>query len=266
MTYTEKNLIITIDQLAPDVATGTPSVEDLRAIDQYHIGGIEAVDRIITGLELSPAQRVLDVGSGFGGPARRVAQVAGCAVVGIDTAGPYVEAAEELTRRCGLDHLVAFRHVDLAEFDNDTPFDAAFTMHVQMSVADKRTWFSEIATRLAPHARLAVWEVCRVSEQQPTWPMPWSIDGSDSFLVTPDDLHTVICDAGFASLEWVDETSWVREWFTASFAENQPLPVLPQLIDDGITRMINFAGALSDGTVSVWRGLFAATSKDREPR
>src|SRR5436190_1317057 len=86
-------------------------------------------------------------------------------------------------------------------------------MHVQMNVAKKREWFAEIATRLAPRAKFAVWEVCRTSETELSWPLPWSIDGSDSYMATSDDLRDAILDAGFEVIEWVDETTWVSSWF-----------------------------------------------------
>ncbi|HVN51188.1 MAG TPA: class I SAM-dependent methyltransferase [Acidimicrobiales bacterium] len=262
MTYSESDLITSIDQLASELSTGRPAVEDLRGIDQFHGGGIEAVDRLIDSLALDPSDLVLDVGSGLGGPARRVAERTGCRVVGVDVAAPYVEAAVELTRRCGLADRVTFVHGDLATVEFRGQFDAAITMHVQMSVEDKVAWFSEFAERLRSGGRLAVWEVCRASDDPLQWPMPWSMDGSDSYLATGAELRDAITAAGFDVVEWVDETPWVRAWFAGTISGSQTVPVLPQLLDDGFTRVSHFAGAIEDGRVGIWRGSFV---KHREP-
>jgi len=258
MTYQEHDLIATIDRLDQDGGMARPSAPvDLRSVDQFHSGGSEAVDRLISTLSPRPTDVVLDVGSGLGGPARQVAATTGCQVVGVDITAAYVEAARELTARCGLGDRVQFVHTSLERFVPARPLDAAFTMHVQMNVADKTAWFGEMASRLVPGAHLAVWEVCQTSSRVPSWPMPWSIDGSDSHLAAPEDLLAAIERAGFDPVEWVDETAWVSAWFESTFADGPPPgPSLPALLEDGFNRTLQFAGAVSDGILGVWRGAF----------
>jgi len=258
MTYEERDLIATIDHLdAQGGITRSPTSAGWRTVDQFHSGGSQAVERLIDSLSLSPTDVVLDVGSGLGGPARLMASTTGCQVVGVDITAAYVEAAVELTSRCGLAERVRFVHTSLERYSPGRLFDAAFTMHVQMNISDKAAWFAEIASRLVPGARLAVWEVCRTGRQVPPWPMPWSIDGSDSHLVSPEDLLEAIERGGFERVEWVDETAWVSTWFETTFADGPPSgPSLPVLLEDGFNRTLQFAGAVSDGTLSVWRGGF----------
>jgi SAM-dependent methyltransferase len=257
MTYAEKDLISAIDRLAPDGPAKRTTPDELQYIDQYHAGGSEAVTRLLDTLTLSPSDSVVDVGSGLGGPARQVATTIGCRVTGVDITLEYVEAARELTERCGLSDRVRFVHSDIADFVCERPFDAGFSMHVQMNIAAKREWFTEIATRLAPGARFAVWEVCRATETEPPWPLPWSMDGSDSYLVSSDDLRNAIAGAGFEVVEWVDESAWVSSWFDSTFADGLPDgPTLPKLLDDGFTRILNFAGGVADGNLGIRRGSF----------
>lgn len=257
MTYAETDLITTIDRLldAPGATASGPGAFD--ALDQFHAGGPEAVGRLVDSLRLTPDDVVLDVGSGLGGPARQVASVTGCRVVGVDITAAYVDAAVELTARRGLSDRVEFRHADIGALDVARPFDAGITMHVQMNIADKAAWFASIADRLAPGARFAVWEVCRTGGSEPAWPMPWSIDGSDSYLVTPDELLEAIEAGGFEATEWVDESAWVTAWFDTTFADGPPPGAsLQMLLDDGFTRVLQFAGALADGTLQIRRGAF----------
>ena len=257
MTYAERNLIATIDRLVPEGASGRITPEALEPLDHYHAGGPQAVERLLDTLALHPANTVLDVGSGLGGPARQVAAASGCQVTGVDITEAYVEAATELTDRCGMADRVRFVHGDIADLEADRPFDAGFTMHVQMNIEAKREWFTQISQRLAPGARFAVWEVCRTSGEELSWPMPWSMDGSDSHLATSDALRDAILGAGFELVAWVDETAWAISWFDTAFADHlRPAPNLAMLIEDGPTRILNFAGALSDGTLAVCRGAF----------
>lgn len=257
MTYTETDLVASIEQLAgADLADLTQPQRD--GIDQFHSGGAEAVDRILPSLGLAPGMTVLDVGAGLGGPARQIARATGCAVVGVDITQSYVDAAVSLTKAAGLTGQVDFRCADVATLEGDD-FDAAYTMHVQMNVADKGAFYAAIANVLRPGARLAVFEVCRSGEDDPALPLPWSIDGTDSFLATPADLRTTIQESGFETIEWIDETAWILQWFQGlgdRFAAAGTAATLPALLADGPTRMMNFAVALTNGTLTVHRGAF----------
>lgn len=258
VTYNEANVADKIDRMLSDA--GLPQQLDRRQIhrlDQFHAGGADAVDKVIESLHLDGGTQVLDVGSGFGGPARQLADQTGATVVGIDITRNYVDAANALTKRCGLDDRVTFEHTDLADLADDRVFDAALTMHVQMNVANKQAWFSTIADHLSVGATLGVWEICTVDHDDDiAWPMPWSIDGTDSHLVTPDELRADIAAAGFVVDEWIDETSWTNDWFTNSAGQPPNGPALPMLLDDGLTRILNLAVALSEGTLAVVRGQF----------
>jgi len=264
MTYGETTVDQKIDRLLtehPDVDASADGALD--NLDQFHIGGADATDLLIGSLALTAGDRVLDVGSGFGGPARQIARRTGNRVTGIDITPAYVDAARDLSAKAGLADLVQFWPWDVATFEPDPLFQAAITMHVQMSVQDKTTWFAHIAHCLASGARLAVWEVCQPDQAGVTeradlpWPMPWSLDGTDSFVVTPGSLRDSIEQAGFTTTEWTNETEWVQAWITTTFADGLPAgPALPMLLDDGYTRVINYAAALGAGSLEIWRGSF----------
>jgi SAM-dependent methyltransferase len=263
MTYQETAVGQTIDRLLNDhpdldlLADGA-----LDNLDQFHIGGPGATDLLIGSLGLTEGGRVLDIGSGFGGPARQVARRTGSRVTGIDVTPAYVHAARDLTARTGLSDLVEFRVADLATFEPDPLFQAALTMHVQMNVRDKTAWFAHAARCLAPGAGLAVWEVCQPRPADLPWPMPWSLDGTDSFVATAGSLRASIEQAGFATTEWTNETTWVQAWVTETLANGLPDgPALPMVLDDGYTRIINAVAALGNGLLEVWRGAFTRSAR-----
>ncbi|MFL6073822.1 MAG: SAM-dependent methyltransferase [Mycobacteriales bacterium] len=261
MTYTETDIVPAIERLAgTDLSALTQA--QLDGIDQYHAGGADAVDRLIPGLRLAAGMVALDVGSGLGGPARQVARRTGCHVLGVDTTAAYVAAARDLTAAARLSDRVRFLHTDVADLDQ-TGFDAAYTLHVQMNVEAKRPFYTDIARHLRPGARLAIFEVCRGGDTDPPPPLPWSLDGTDSFLATAGDLRDAIQAAGFELLDWVDETAWVRQWFAdlgRRLADNPtadpPPATLPALLNDGPARMFNFAAAITTGAVTIHRASF----------
>jgi sarcosine/dimethylglycine N-methyltransferase len=262
MTYAEVDLVATIERLSGgNLAALTQA--DRNRIDQFHSGGTDAVDRLLPSLRLEPGLAVLDVGSGLGGPARQVAQVSGATVIGVDITPAYVEAARAITRAAGQDSQVSFVGSDIAALER-TDFDAGYTMHVQMNIADKPAFFHDVAQHLRVGARFATFEVCGAGGR-PSLPLPWSVDGTDSYLVTGDELRDTIQASGFDLIEWVDETAWIREWFRRvaqrTFGDGRSADglgaTLPGLLDDGPRRMMNFAAGVADGTFTLHRGAFA---------
>jgi SAM-dependent methyltransferase len=258
-TYGEMAVSETINRLMGEVPDLDPSAEgSLDNLDQFHIGGAEAVDLLIPTLALVDTDVVLDIGSGFGGPARHVARRTGNRVIGVDITPAYVDAARDLTDRAALGDLVQFEVCDIAAFQSERRFQAAITMHVQMNVQDKASWFEHIGRHLEPGARLAMWEVCTPGRHELSWPMPWSLDGTDSFVVDPESLRTAIEHAGFTTIEWTEQSAWVQAWMSRTMAGGLPAgPALPMLLDEGYTRIFNFAAALTNGDLEIWRGCFS---------
>src|SRR4051794_34547226 len=73
----------------------------------------EEYRRFFKCLELRPADHVLDVGCGSGGPAIFMAEEVGCRVTGIDINEAGVQAGVKLAGAKGLDSRVSFRQVDV---------------------------------------------------------------------------------------------------------------------------------------------------------
>src|SRR5215510_11843202 len=64
---------------------------DLAPIDEFHVRGRQATLELANRMELKPGSRVLDIGSGLGGPGRTLAEVYGCHVTGIDLTPEFCE-------------------------------------------------------------------------------------------------------------------------------------------------------------------------------
>src|SRR5271165_7088574 len=77
--------------------------EQLFPLDQWHYHGTNAIRAAADRLSLGPASRVLEIGSGIGGPARYLAHTTGCQVTALELQPKVHAIAADLTRRCGLD-------------------------------------------------------------------------------------------------------------------------------------------------------------------
>jgi drug/metabolite transporter (DMT)-like permease/SAM-dependent methyltransferase len=177
--------------------------EDLAAVDEFHIRGVEATRELAQALELAPGRRVLDVGSGIGGPARHLAGEFGCSVTGIDLTPDYVEVARMLTERTGLSHLVKYVQGDALSMPfEDAGFDVVVTQHAAMNIAAKPDLYGEVLRVLEPGGLFGVYDILQGPGGEVRYPTPWSRDGTASFLVTPDELRALLEEAGFAILSW----------------------------------------------------------------
>lgn len=198
--YTHGSLLQTIDERLKSMGKDPDrlSTSDLSAIDEFHLGWRAATAELAKDLGLARGMQVLDVGSGIGGPARYFAEAHGCSVAGIDLTDEFVRVATELTRRCGLGELVAFRQgsaLDLP-FAGGT-FDAATLIHVGMNIADKAALFNDVRRVLKPGALFGVYEVMRAQAGELPYPMPWAQSAETSFVEAPEAYRRLLGAAGF---------------------------------------------------------------------
>ena len=171
---------------------------DLSGVDELHLGWRAATIELARDLGLSQGMRVLDIGSGLGGPARYFAEAHGCRVTGVDLTEEYVRVADALTRRCGLADRVSFKQASaLALPFADGAFDAAALIHVGMNIEDKGKLFAEVRRVLQPGARFGVYDVMRASDGEILYPVPWATTVDTSFVEPPQTYRRLLTAAGF---------------------------------------------------------------------
>ena len=197
------------------VDPANPTLEQLAPYDHFHGRGLEATGDMADRLPVSAADRILDIGSGLGGPARYMARRFGCRVAGIDLTAEFCEVARLLTARLGLEDRVSFDEGDaLAMPFDDAAFDGAYSMNVSMNIADKRALYREIARVLKPGARLCLSEVAQGPGGEPEYPLPWAATAASSFLATPEATCADLEASGF-SIESLRDTSREARDFAA---------------------------------------------------
>lgn len=193
-----------------------PSVglDDLAAVDEFHIGGRLATEAVVGQLGLSRDLHVLDVGSGLGGGARFVASRYGCRVTGLDLVAEYVEAARVLGEWTGLAGRVRFaRGSALAMPFAAASFDAAYMLHVGMNIPDKARLFGEVARVLRPGGPFGVYDVMATGEGALAFPVPWASTPELSAVATPAAYRTALRASGFELVAERDRRALALEFF-----------------------------------------------------
>ena len=195
---------------------------DLAAVDEFHVRGRQATLELGRSLVLDATSRVLDIGSGLGGPARTLAETHGCHVTGIDLTAAFCAAATTLSNWVGLGEQVTFQQADATALPfADASFDAALTIHVAMNIAQKDRLYAEAYRVLKPGGRFAVYDVLQGEGGDVLYPVPWAREPAISHLATPETMPELLTAAGFTLLDSQDSTEAALHWFEA-MAERLP--------------------------------------------
>lgn len=226
--------------------------DDLLLADQFHIGGAQAARDVAVAAGIIPGCAVLDIGCGIGGPARFFAHHFGATVVGVDVTPEFVSTATRLSAGAGLADTVAFvegNALDLTFADDE--FDVATLLHVGMNIADKGALARHVARVLRPGGVFAVYDVMRIGEGEPVYPLPWAASEDISFPDTPSSYRHALEAAGFA----VELTRNLRQEgidFASRRPTGEPPPLGLHLVlgPDGPIRMRNLREAMVAGILA----------------
>lgn len=191
---------------AAGIAPESLTQETLAPLDHFHARGRASTVDLAEKLPVEAEHRLLDIGSGLGGPARYLASRFGCRVEGIDLTPPFVDCAERFTTLLGMDDKVRFRVGSALDLPfEDGIFDGAYSQHVTMNVEDRPRFFAEAHRVLKPGGYFGLSEHGLGDGGAPQFPLPWSDDGSGSYLVRAERTVELLEEAGFTTVE-LEET------------------------------------------------------------
>ena len=163
------------------------TVDQLTPFDQYHYFGTAALDEALDILKLGPNSRVLDVGSGIGGPARYVAARTGARVTALELQADLHDLGSALTAQCGLHNRVEHVCGDILNGAPAKDYDAVISFLCFLHIPEKTRLFAACRAALRIGGTMYVEDYCKartltadeaadvaVKVQCPT--LPWRSD------------------------------------------------------------------------------------------
>jgi len=181
--------------------------EDVSPFDQYHYLGTAAVDDAICSLDIGPGSRVIDIGSGIGGPARYMAEKTGCRVTALELQFDLHNIACSLTERCGLSGSV--RHVcgDILDFpEGHCDFDAAVSWLSFLHIPDRLSLLKKCYNILKPDGKMFIEDFYRCGGFNEEETKILSEDVYCDYLPTSEEYREQLTGSGFTEVELVDKT------------------------------------------------------------
>lgn len=202
-------------------------IDDLLAVDEFHIRGREATAELAALAQFTPGAHIVDVGAGLGGPSRYLASTVGCRVQGIDLTPEYCAVATQLARSVGLGDKVAYDQANALNLPFlDDQFDGGWTQHISMNIENKAQMFGELRRVVKSGGTVAIYDPIAGSGEALTFPVPWASDASMSHLLTTDATRALLEEVGFQIAHWHDVTDRAIAWFAENAARGSAPPPL----------------------------------------
>jgi ubiquinone/menaquinone biosynthesis C-methylase UbiE len=254
-------ILRTLEELGEEALTAAA----LAPLDQFHARGLPATKELAELAGLVSGMKVLDAGSGLGGPSRYIAATYGCHVTGVDITPSFVEIASSLAKRTGVGHLVDYQVGDLRDLHfQDHYFDLIWTQHVLMNIGDRETVYREFRRVLSPSGRLVFFDLFAPDEKpELKFPVPWATSPEMSFLLTKTETIRDLNAAGFVHGEWNDVSDQTRAILVAGQAPppapagTPPALALPALMGPRFREMLpNLQSAVREGRIRLVMGIY----------
>jgi len=241
------------------------SRSDISGVDEFHVQGAAISNEIVNEIYLKDT-KVLDVGCGLGGPSRMLADRFNCKVTGIDLCDEYIRTAQKLSELTGLTDKTEFIHGDALNLPfKESSFDIVWTQHVQMNIADKDKFYSEIKRVLNDEGALVYYDIFKKGKEEVNYPLPWANNASISFLESIQLVDALLDDLGFAKLQTTDQTNKAKYSLINSFEKikRNGLPKLGLNVLMGNStnkKLVNILKGIEENKIELQSGIYRKKS------
>ena len=173
-------------------------------------GGPDLVRDTVAGLDLR-GKRVLDIGSGLGGPDIALAEM-GAHVVGLDIEAPVIERARKLVAERGLSDRIEFTLTKPGPLPfADASFDIVYSSGAFTQIAAKEAMFKEVRRVLKPGGWFAAYDWMKgpgpFSEDMRYF---YKMEGLTYAMETPEFHRRLLRKLGFAKVAVREDGGWYR--------------------------------------------------------
>ncbi len=257
--YTSGNLLERIRAALTEMGIDPdrPALDDLKPVDEFHIGGTGATRGLLAQMKLGAGQHLLDLGSGLGGPARLIASETGARVTGIDLTPEFVDTANALSAMTGMSERTRFVQGSALDLPFEpASFDAATLIHVGMNLPDKDALFAGVARVLKPGGVFMVYDVMRTGPGDLIYPVPWAQTAATDFSASPEAYRAAAVAADLACAPERSRRAHALEFFAAQRAAMEassgPPPLGIHLLTGptGRQKVLNMIASIEAGRIA----------------
>lgn len=202
--------------LARGISSGEPiDPFVLSEIDSMHYLGNSAIEEAVRAIKPDSSSKVLDIGSGFGGPARVLSALSKTHTTALELQPDVHKMAEDLTRRCNLSDLVKHMPGNILDCDvatiGDGPdsFNGIVSFLVFLHIPDKLALLKRCSQMLKPGGVLFVEDFYARSAFTPSEVGSLDRDVYCKDLPTRESYIQATEAAGFDDIEFFEMTT---EW------------------------------------------------------
>lgn len=217
-------------------------------------GGEGHVGKMVKDIE-TQNKRLLDIGTGLGGPAFILSEKFGAHVVGIDIEEHLIEIAKERAIELGIDKNTDFIFVKPGPLDfPDESFDIVLSSGTFTQVEKKIEMYQECSRVLKPGGYLTCYDWMKPEGEYSEDMLYWfEIEGLTYAMETPERHAEIFEEAGFSNIEISDCSEWYRNQVKEEYA------LLKETLGPKIVKLLGQDGA--DHFIENWRAAVVVCEK-----
>lgn len=200
-----------------------PNTYQLAPIDQLHIGGIKASEKLAKRLSEFNATKVLDIGSGLGGLARLCSQQHPADYVCLDITHQLSDINHRLNQLSRSTHksMIVTGNGQKLPFQNQS-FDLIIMQHSLLNMPDKLTALNECKRVLSPKGHLILHEVLTgKNADKMQFPVPWAGTPALSHLISSTQIRELINSASMKIHSVEDWSAEALSWRARQTSKQQ---------------------------------------------
>ena len=247
-----------------------PTIYQLAPVDQLHIGGIKASEKLLLQLDKIQPKRILEIGSGIGGLMRLISsrfntKSSSIEITGVDITHRFNTlhcSISKLSQKDSFTRIITCDAQQLPFADNS--FDCIIFQHSLLNIPNTEDCLRECRRIMDTNGTLLLHEVIQgPNPQQMRYPVPWARTADQSHLLTLIELTKLIEVSGFTldnTDHWSEEALAWRKRQTSkeeniSPSLNKTPPISPtQILGKDFHKMApNIIANLSSGSIEVWQ-------------
>lgn len=256
--HTDETLLL--QQLRERYPNG-PSTYHLAPLDQLHIGGIKASEKLLQQLEPLKLKRILEIGSGLGGLMRMLETKTTAEVIGIDITHRFNRlnrAISALTLPASTPAVISCDAQQLPFAANS--FDCIILQHSLLNVPATERCLRECRRVLKAEGLLLLHEVLQGPKpHNMRYPVPWARNATQSHLITFDTISELLTQHNFhleRAENWTEEAlQWRQRQAKKEDSVTPSVSFSPaKILGAAFSQMgPNVITNLNDGAVEVWQ-------------